>query len=411
MDAEPGTAEPANAEAEPLPLAGIRVADFSRVVAGPYCAMLLGDLGADVVKVERPDGGDDTRAWGPPYLSGEGERESAYFLSLNRNKRSVALDLKDAGDLELARRLVRRSDVMLHNFVPGGAERLGLGYEDVRALNPRLVYAHISGYGASGPEAARPAYDLLAQAETGFMSITGEPGGPPLKVGVAVLDVLAGLNAALGVVAQLLARDRGDSSRGGRGGLVETSLFEAGLASLINVGGNYLASGERPRRYGNAHPNIVPYELFDTADRPLVIAVGNDHQFRRLCEVLEQEAWADDEAFASNPARVAHRGELVSAIQRVLLTRPQAAWLGRLRAAGVPAGPVATVDEVLEGEQAKACAMLLHAEHPVGALRLVAGGFKLDGRPTPVRFAPPLLGEHDESVRRELEGEAGGKPG
>ncbi|MDQ3396545.1 MAG: CoA transferase [Deinococcota bacterium] len=382
-----------------LPLAGIRVADFSRVVAGPYCAMLLGDLGAEVIKVERPHGGDDTRAWGPPYLGGE----SAYYLSLNRNKRSLLLDLKDARDLELARRLIKRSDVMLHNFVPGAAERLGLGYEAVQGLNPRLIYTHISGYGSSGPEAERPAYDLLAQAETGLMSLTGEVDGPPQKTGVAVLDVLAGLNAALATVAKLFERER--LAEAGRGGLVETSLFEAGLAGLINVASNYLVSGEAPKRHGNAHPNITPYAVFNTRDRPIVIAVGNDRQFAAFAEVLGREAWALGE-FAGNAQRVAQRERLSRDIEAILTTRTFSEWLMRLRRAGVPCGPLARVDEVLEGDQAAARAMVQESEHSkLGKLRLVSAGFKLDGLKTMLRYPPPTLDEHGEALRAELEGE------
>ncbi|MDZ7703860.1 MAG: CoA transferase [Trueperaceae bacterium] len=377
-----------------LPLAGVRVADFSRVVAGPYCTMLLGDLGADVIKVEQPERGDDTRQWGPPYRAGE----SAYYLSLNRNKRSLTLDLKHADDFELATQLIRRSDVMIHNFRSGGAEALGLGYPDVKTLNPRLVYAQISGYGARGPEAHKPGYDLLAQALTGLMSITGPADGEPSKVGVAMVDVLAGLNAALGILVALYERQQT-----GTGRLVETSLFEAGLSSLINVASNYLVGGVMPKRYGNAHPNIVPYQQFWAADAPLVIAVGNDGQFARLVRVLGRPEWASDERFAHNADRVKHRDGLVGAIAAILVTRSREEWLEHLTTAAVPCAPVLNVADVLSHDQTAANTMIRRVPHPaLGEVPLVANGLKLDGAATPVYRHPPLLGEHDAALRAWL---------
>ncbi len=370
------------------------MADFSRVVAGPYCTMLLGDLGADVIKVEQPGRGDDTRRWGPPYQDGE----SAYYLSLNRNKRSLTLDLKDAADFELAERLIERSDVMIHNFRPGGADALGLGYADAQTLNPQLIYAQVSGYGARGPEAHKPGYDLLAQALTGLMSITGPAEGEPSKVGVAMVDVLAGLNAASGILAALFERQRT-----GAGRLVETSLFEAGLSSLINVASNHLVGGAVPQRYGNAHPNIVPYQQFWASDAPLVVAVGNDAQFARFARVLGRPDWAEDERFATNTARVQHRDTLVPMIQEAMATRGREGWLEPLTTANVPCAPVLNVADVLSHPQTAANAMVQHVPHPkLGSVPLVANGLKLDGSATPVARHPPLLGEHDASLRAWL---------
>lgn len=377
----------------PLPLEGIRVADFSRVLAGPYCSMLLADLGADVVKVEGP-GGDETRTWGPPYAGGE----SAYYLSVNRNKRSIQLDLKGASDRALAYQLVKKSDVLLHNFKPGDDLKLGLDPVQVKKINPTIVYAHISGYGSVGPEANKPGYDLLAQALTGLMSITGPPGGEPYKVGVAVVDVLAGLNAAIGVLASLYAQRRFPQFRH-----VETSLLEAGLSSLVNVASSYLVTGQAPERQGNAHASIVPYQAFYAQDEPFVVAAANDRQFAALAKALAREEWSADEAFATNAKRVEHRAILVPLLRAIFKTRPRAYWLDVLETAGVPCAPVATLPEVFESEQVQALGMVQSCQHPsAGDLPLVAGGFKLDGRPTPLYRPPPLLGEHTREVVEEL---------
>ena len=378
-----------------LPLSGVRVADFSRVLAGPYASMLLADLGAEVIKVEHPSG-DETRGWGPPYAAGE----SAYYLSINRNKRSLRLDLKNPKDRALAYRLIARSEVLLHNFKHGDDEKLGLDFASVTAHNPSLVYANISSFGSSGPDADKPGYDLLAQAVTGFMSITGPPAGEPSKVGVAVIDVLAGLNMALGVVAALYAQ----RSEGPRARRVETSLLDAGLSSLVNVASAYLMTGRAPGRYGNAHASIVPYQQFQAADAPLVVAAPNDRQFRALAAALGRPEWAEDARFESNPARVAHREVLVPLLEAALRERPRADWLTRLSAAGVPCAPVNTLPEVMESEQVAAQALIQQVAHPdIGILRLVGSGFKLDGERPPVRRHPPRLGEHDAELRRWLE--------
>ena len=376
-----------------LPLEGVRVADFSRVLAGPYCSMLLADLGADVVKVESPNG-DETRGWGPPYAGGE----SAYYLSVNRNKRSLKLDLKKPEDRALAYRLIEMSDVLLHNFKPGDDVKLGLEPESVKKVNPTIVYAHISGYGSAGPEANKPGYDLLAQALTGLMSITGPPEGEAHKVGVAVVDVLAGLNAALGIVASLYAQKESPQFR-----IVETSLLEAGLSSLVNVASSYLVTGQEPRRHGNAHASIVPYQAFQAQDGVFVVAAANDRQFTALATALGREEWLADEAFATNDARVEHRAVLVPLLEGIFKTQSRGHWLGLLEIAGVPCAPVATLPEVFGSEQVQALKMVQHCEHPTaGNIPLVAGGFKLDGQPTPLYRPPPLLGEHTDEVVEEL---------
>ena len=376
-----------------LPLEGVRIADFSRVLAGPYCSMLLADLGADVVKVESPNG-DETRTWGPPYAGSE----SAYFLSVNRNKRSVTLDLKNPADRALAFELIKQSDVLLHNFKPGDDVKLGLEPESIKKVNPTLVYAHISGYGSAGPEASKPGYDLLAQALTGLMSITGPAEGEPTKVGVAVVDVLAGLNAALGILASLYAQKESPQFR-----TVETSLLEAGLSALVNVASSYLITGKTPARYGNAHASIVPYQAFGARDATFVVAAANDRQFAALAKALGREEWLADEAFATNEARVKHRAVLVPLLETLFKMESRAHWLSVLEAAGVPCAPVATLPEVFESEQVQALAMVQHCEHSsAGDIPLVAAGFKLDGQPTPLYRPPPLLGEHTDEVAGEL---------
>ncbi|WP_050742372.1 CaiB/BaiF CoA transferase family protein [Symbiobacterium thermophilum] len=385
------------------PLAGIRVLDLSRVLAGPYCAQMLGDAGADVIKVESP-AGDDTRAWGPPFLAGCEPQpgrpgDSAYYVSCNRNKRGIVLDLTTPHGQEALCRLVARADVLIENFKPGTMERWGLGYEDVlRPLNPRLVYASISGYGRTGPDADLPGYDFVAQAVGGIMSITGEPEGDPMKVGVAVTDLTTGMMAAFAICAALIARQAT-----GRGQRVDLSLLETQVAWLANVGQSYLVSGQPPRRWGNAHASIVPYELFHAADRPIVVGVGNDAQFARFCAVLGRPEWAADERFATNPARLRHRRELVGLIARELRTRPAAEWLAAMRAAGVPSGPVRTIPEVFADPQVLARGMKVECNHPVaGLISLIGIPFKFSDTPATVRRPPPRWGEHTAEVLAEI---------
>ncbi|BAD40239.1 conserved hypothetical protein [Symbiobacterium thermophilum IAM 14863] len=377
--------------------------DLSRVLAGPYCAQMLGDAGADVIKVESP-AGDDTRAWGPPFLAGCEPQpgrpgDSAYYVSCNRNKRGIVLDLTTPHGQEALCRLVARADVLIENFKPGTMERWGLGYEDVlRPLNPRLVYASISGYGRTGPDADLPGYDFVAQAVGGIMSITGEPEGDPMKVGVAVTDLTTGMMAAFAICAALIARQAT-----GRGQRVDLSLLETQVAWLANVGQSYLVSGQPPRRWGNAHASIVPYELFHAADRPIVVGVGNDAQFARFCAVLGRPEWAADERFATNPARLRHRRELVGLIARELRTRPAAEWLAAMRAAGVPSGPVRTIPEVFADPQVLARGMKVECNHPVaGLISLIGIPFKFSDTPATVRRPPPRWGEHTAEVLAEI---------
>lgn len=370
------------------------VLDLSRVLAGPYCTQLLADLGATVVKLEPPRG-DDTRAWGPPWAEGpEGARESGYFLSVNRGKRSVACDLKTPAGRRAARALAARADVLVENFKVGDLARYGLGYEELAAENPGLVYVSITGYGQTGPRAAEPGYDAALQAATGLMAMTGEPGRPPVKLPVAWIDVLTGTHAALGALAALRERDRT-----GRGQHLDLSLLEVTLASLVNQAQGALLTGVAPGRLGSAHPSIVPYQAFDAADAPLVIAVGNDAQFRRLCGVLGLPDVADDARFAQNGGRVAHREELVARLGERLRQEPRDRWIELLRAANVPATPVRTVVEALGDEQTRARGLVRELEHPeLGPLPLVGGAFgpeRTSDRP------PPRLGEHTAEVLRE----------
>lgn len=380
-------------EGAPGPLAGVRVLDLTRVLAGPYCTMLLGDLGADVLKVESPDG-DDTRAWGPPFVGGE----SAYYLAVNRNKRGVTLNLKTEAGQRIARELAARADVLAENFKVGALAAWGLDYATLREVNPGLVYLSLTGYGQTGPWADRPGYDLVIQAEGGVMAITGPADGPPYKVGVAIADVTTGMMAANAVLAALLHRERT-----GEGQHIDISLLDTHLAWLANVGSSALVTGQEARRYGNAHASLVPYESFATADGHLVLAVGNDGQFRRLAALLDHAEWADDARFATNPARVAHRETLIPLVQAALAARPTADWLDRLHRAGIPAGKVNSVGEALSHPSAVARNMIVAVAHPTaGQVRLVNSPLRLSATPVAVRRPPPLLGQHTDEALAEL---------
>jgi crotonobetainyl-CoA:carnitine CoA-transferase CaiB-like acyl-CoA transferase len=370
------------------PLEGLVVADFSRVLAGPLATMLLGDLGADVVKVEHPGGGDETRAWGPPFAHGH----STYYLAVNRNKRSVALDLRDEHGRRAARALAGRADVLVENFKAGSMERLGLGYEQLARDNPGLVWCSISGFGR-GAGAALPGYDFLVQAMSGLMSITGPDGGEPTKVGVALVDVLTGLYAFGGVLAALRERDRS-----GRGQRVEVSLLGSALASLVNQASSYLCTGRPPRAMGNRHPSITPYETLATADRPLVVAVGNDGQFARLCRVLGTPEAAADPRFATNAARVANRDALAALLEQALAARGAAEWVAALRDAGVACGLVNDVGEAF----ALAERLGLEPVADAGGVPQVADPIGLSATPASYRLAPPALGQHTAEVLRWL---------
>jgi crotonobetainyl-CoA:carnitine CoA-transferase CaiB-like acyl-CoA transferase len=396
MESSSGNAPPPGGRSDPrgephaggAPLAGVRVADLSRVLAGPYCTMVLADLGADVVKVERPEGGDETRSWGPPFAGGE----AAYYLSVNRGKRSCALDLSQPEGRALALELCAAADIVVENFKVGGAERLGVGYEQVRERNPRVVYCSITGFGSERTPPGRPGYDFVAQAESGLMSITGPEEGPPYKVGVALVDVLAGLHAAAAVLAAL---------HGGEGARVEVPLLDSGLAGLVNVAQNALVTGSEPERHGNAHPNIVPYQDFETSSGRIAVAAANDGLFRALCSVLGLDELSTDERFATNSGRVEHRGELVPLLASRFRERSAEDWLADLDAAGVPAGKVRSVPDALEAAAAAGRPATVTIEHPTaGPLDLVAspiwGATRRD--PTP----PPLLGEHTAEVLGEL---------
>ena len=372
------------------PLDGILVADFSRVLAGPLAAMLLGDLGADVVKVERPDGGDDTRAWGPPW---RGE-EATYYLGLNRNKRSLALDLGDAGDVELARRLAGRADVLIESFRPGLMARWGLDGDTLREANPRLVTCSVTAFGTqSGDARALPGYDFLAQAMGGLMSVTGEQDGRPLKTGAAVVDLVCGLLAAIGIQAALAERERT-----GRGRHVEVSLMDAALMSLLNQGSAWVLGGVVPHRRGNRHPSITPYETYATGDRPIALAVGNDRLFARLCDALGLPDLPGDERFATNSARVEHADALAELLESVLRTRPAGEWFDALRAAAVPAGPINDVAEAFALAESLAMEPVVEA----GGYPLPAPPLRLDGDRPAVRLPPPRLDEHGAELREWL---------
>jgi crotonobetainyl-CoA:carnitine CoA-transferase CaiB-like acyl-CoA transferase len=376
-----------------LPLAGVKILDLSRVLAGPYATMVLGDLGADVIKVEHPERGDDTRHWGPPF-AGEGEaRESAYFLAVNRNKRSIGVDLKDVEGLERIKSLASGADVVIENWRRGALEKLGLGYEALRTTNPGLVYCSIIGFGP-GPDEERPGYDFLVQARGGVMGITGQPGGDPTKVGVAISDIVCGLFASNAILAALHRRDvTGEGSR------IEVPLFESTLGWLANRGQEYLVSGEDTGLIGNAHPSIVPYQTFDASDKPLVVAVGNNSQFAALCNAVGRPELAEDERFATNPDRVANREVLISELQKEFGQRPADEWVEEIRAAGVPSGPVNTLPDVFADDHVRGSGMLQDITHAsAGPLKMLASPILIDSERLPIRRPPPTLGQHTDEA-------------
>jgi crotonobetainyl-CoA:carnitine CoA-transferase CaiB-like acyl-CoA transferase len=389
----------------PGALGHLRVLDLSRVLAGPWASQVLADLGADVIKVERPGAGDDTRRWGPPWLrdAGGGETgESAYFLSANRGKRSVTIDLSRPEGQALVRRLAAQADVLLENFRVDGLEAFGLGYAALSALNPRLVYCSITGFGQTGPYRHRAGYDFLLQGMGGLMSVTGAPdgapGGGPMKVGVAVTDVMTGMYAATAVLAALAHREHS-----GLGQHVDLSLLDVQVAMLANQAQAYLSTGEPPVRLGNAHPSIVPYQAFAAADRHFVIAVGNDGPFARLCEVLGRPALAADPRFACNAARVEHRSALLAILEPALAARPAGAWIAALEAVGVPCGPINDLRQVFEDPQVLHRGMRLEVDHPAaGRVALVASPIRLSATPVAPPTAPPTLGQHTDEVLAEL---------
>lgn len=375
-------------------LHGIRVLDLSRILSGPFASMILADLGADVIKVESVGAGDDTRRWGPPF---QGE-DAAYFHAVNRNKRSLALDLKSDGGREIALRLADSADVVLENFRPGAADRLGLGYAQLSERNPRVVYGSISGYGHTGPMAQRPGYDAIGQALSGIMSVTGHADSPPARFGVAAADLGAGMWATIGVLAALSARERTQ-----RGQHIDISLLDGEVSWLTYVAQGYFASGATPARYGSAHPNIVPYQGFPTGDGDIMVAVGNDGLWRRFTETVGLEGLTDLPEFATNPARVAHRDELLPLIEQALSARSAAEWSEALTAAGVPVGPIHTVPQALEHPQVLARNMVVDLPHArEGSVRTLGSPLKLSETPTTLREASPTLGQHTVEVLRGL---------
>ncbi len=378
-------------------LEGVRVIDLSRVLAGPYCTMMLGDLGADVIKVEVPGRGDDTRHWGPPFAEGG---ESAYFLCTNRNKRSLTLNLKSDRGLQILRDLIGKGDVLVENFKVGTLERWGLTYEALQQLRPDLIYCSITGYGTTGPYRHRPGYDFIIQAEGGIMSITGPPDGEPHKVGVAIADITAGLFAANAILAALYARERT-----GVGQRIDISLLDCQVAWLANVASNYLVSGQVPARYGNAHPNIVPYQVFRARDRHFAFAVGNDSQWEKFCSAVGKGEWSEDPRFATNAARVENRDTLIPLLDALFARRDVGDWLQELEVLGIPAAPINTIDRVFADPQVQARGMQVAIPHPTaGPLYLTASPLTIPTAPPAVRMPPPLLGQHTNEILRDILG-------
>jgi len=378
------------------PLSGYRVLDLSRILAGPYCTMMLGDQGADVIKVERPGAGDDTRLWGPPFVGGE----SAYYLCCNRNKRSILVDLRSPAGIDLILDLARVSDVLVHNFTPGLMDEFGLGYERLHELNPRLVYASISAYGQDGPYRDRPGYDMVLSAVGGLMHITGEADGPPTKVGVAITDVLTGVHAAGAISSALLFRERT-----GRGQHLDISLLDVQVSALANIASNYLVADQEAQRWGTAHASIVPYQVFQAQDRPIAIAVANPKQWTNFCRALGQDGWEQDQRFATNELRVENREVFLAELGQLLKTKTCDAWLELLIPAAVPAGPVNDMQHLFSDPQVHHRNMVETVQHPaIGPLKMVGLPIKASESPGSVRLAPPMLGEHTDEVLREVLG-------
>ncbi len=388
-------------------LHGIRVLDLTRVLAGPWCAQNLADLGADVIKIERPGAGDDTRSWGPPFLKdrdGHDTADAAYYLAANRNKRSVTIDLAAPAGQQAVRDLAMRSDVVLENYKVGQLQKYQLDYASLAALNPRLIYCSVTGFGQTGPWAHRPGYDFIIQALGGLMSITGEaddrPGGGPQKVGVAVADLMTGMYATQAVLAALLHRERT-----GEGQYIDVALLDVQVAMLANMNANFLVSGQAPRRWGNAHPNIVPYQAFRAADQWIVVAVGNDDQYRRFCELGERPDLLHDQRFARNRDRVRNRDTLVPLIAALIAAHPAAWWLEGLERAGVPCGPINDLAQVFDNEQVRARGLRIELERDdAGPVPMVGSPLKMSATPPSYRLPPPRLGEHTEQVLREVLG-------
>jgi formyl-CoA transferase len=378
-------------------LEDIKVLDLSRVLAMPYCSMMLGDLGAQIIRVERPGIGDETRHWGPPWAGDQ----SAYYLCTNRNKKSITVDLKKKEGQEIILRLARRSDIFLENFLPGSLAEMGLGYEQIRAVNPAIIYASVTGYGQDGPYRDLPGFDFIIQAQGGLMSIIGENDGPPMKVGVAIVDITAGVFACSAILAALHHRERT-----GIGQQIDIALLDSQVAWLANQASNYLISGKVPRRMGNAHPNIVPYEAFEAKDGIYIaLGVGNDNQWQKFCKLAKLENLTHDPRYATNPKRVENRKELVSFLREIFRQKTSAEWLQILAEAEVPCGPINTIDRVFADPQVLARGMLVEMEHPVtGKYRVVGSPMKLSETPVRYQTPPPRLGEYTEEILRDILG-------
>jgi formyl-CoA transferase/CoA:oxalate CoA-transferase len=377
------------------PLAGIRVLDLSRVLAGPFATMMLGDLGAEIIKVEMPGTGDDTRQWGPPFVEGE----SAYFLSINRNKKSIALNLKNARAREIALKLAETSDIAIENFTPGTAKRLGLDYEALKNINPRIIYCSISGFGQDGPYRDWPSYDIAMQGMGGFMSITGEPDRPPVRIGVAVSDIISGMYATIAILAALRARDQI-----GKGQWIDISLLDSTVSVMTYMAGNYFATGRDPRPAGSSHPTIVPYQAFKCMDSSyLIVAVGNDRHWELMCKAVQAEHLLKDSKFTHNADRVRHRDELVPQLEKIYSSKPRQEWFKILTDAGVPCGPVYSMSEIFADPQVLHRGMLLEMSHPkAGKIRLIGNPIKFSETQVQIRTPPPLLGESTHEVLKKV---------
>ncbi|MGM8363883.1 CaiB/BaiF CoA transferase family protein [Virgibacillus sp. W0181] len=371
-------------------LSNIKILDLSRVLAGPYCTMILGDLGAEVIKVESPGGSDDTRKWGPPFKNGV----SAYYLCANRNKKSITIDLKSPEGIQMIKELVKESDVVVNNFKVGKMKEFGIDYDTLAEINPQIVYCSITGFGETGLYQDLPGYDFIIQAMSGLMSITGNEQSGPQKVGVAITDVLTGMYACIGIQGALLER-----TKSGKGQKLDISLYDSAVSALINVGSNYLMSENIPTPLGNEHANIVPYQTFDTEDGQLVIAIGNDKQFRLFCHLIQQPELADDSRFRTNPDRVKYRDELIPLIQSALLQRPIAYWQEECNSLNIPCGPIQNIEEVVHDPHLKERDMLIDYEHPdAGPIKMIGSPLKLSRTPTTVRHHPPNPGEHNKEI-------------
>jgi crotonobetainyl-CoA:carnitine CoA-transferase CaiB-like acyl-CoA transferase len=385
-------------------LSHIRVLDLSRVLAGPWAAQTLGDLGAEVIKIERPEVGDDTRIWGPPFLkdeNGNSTNDSGYFLCTNRNKKSVTVDFTKPEGQALVRDLAQQCDVVIENFKVGGLKQFGLDYESLISLNPRLVYCSITGFGQTGPYAPRAGYDFLIQGMGGLMSVTGQPDGSPgagpMKVGVALTDIMSGLYASTAILAALAAREKT-----GKGQHIDLALLDVGIATTCNQSMNYLYTGNVPTRMGNAHPNTVPYQDFPTSDGYMILAIGNDNQFSKFCHAVGRPEWAIDDRFAGNAARVVNRVELIALMRQVTVTNTTKYWIALFETKGVPCGPINTMADVFADEQVIARGTKFTMQHPAGEIPLVASPIKLSETPVEYRLPPPQLGQHTESVLASL---------